>query len=148
MHKLHNYISSSLHSQSMSPAHNAGGQSRMQQWVCLTDGNPKIMKPQSFIMICKQTCSINYPNGDSSAHIISVFQSCSLCSTLKSNSESKFQRLSVSLLFKVSTCRFWWNKRYHEQEHQKGSRLHCMNECWALGIEVGLDKKCVCIFNC
>lgn len=64
MHKLHNYISSSLHSQSMSPAHNAGGQSRMQQWVCLTDGNPKIMKPQSFIMICKQTCSINYPNGE------------------------------------------------------------------------------------
>ena len=36
----------------------------MQQWVCLTDGNPKIMKPQSFIMICKQTCSINYPNGE------------------------------------------------------------------------------------
>ena len=64
MHKLHNYISSSLHSQSMSPACNAGGQGRMQQWVCFTDGNPKIMKPQSLIMICKQTCSIYYPNGE------------------------------------------------------------------------------------
>ena len=36
----------------------------MQQWVCFTDGNPKIMKPQSLIMICKQTCSIYYPNGE------------------------------------------------------------------------------------
>lgn len=156
MHKLHNYISSSLHSQSMSPACNAGGQGRMQQWVCFTDGNPKIMKPQSLIMICKQTCSIYYPNGEhvfiKEQRVLPIlslyFKAVPYAAPLKViQKKKKFQRRSVSLLFKVSTCRFWWNKRHHEQEHQKGSRLHCMNEWWALGIEVGLDKKCVCIFN-
>ena len=155
MRKLHNYICSSLHTQSMSPACNAGGQGRMQQWVCFTDGNPKIMKPQSLIMTCRQTCSIYYPNGEhvfiKEQRVLPIlslyFKAVPYAAALKVIQKKKFQRRSVSLLFKISTCRFWWNKRHHEQEHQKGSRLHCMNEWWAFGIEVGLDKKRVCIFN-
>lgn len=99
--------------------------------------NPKIMKPQSFIMICKQTCSINYSNGEhvpiKSKQVLALlslfFKAVPYAVPLKVIQKTISKAVSVPTFSRSLLAGFDEIRDTMNREHQKGSRLHCMNEC-------------------